>query len=79
MPLDVVRGTAGVIKLESHAFETLRGQKQLDTSASPPNDHNLNPIAERAIRTIDEVATAMFTFSSASVGFWGQQHLAWRC
>ena len=57
-------------KLESHAFDTFRGQRRLDTSASPPHDHNLNPIAERAIRTIDEAATAMFAFSGASVGFW---------
>ena len=57
-------------KLESHAFEAFRIKAGFDTSVSAPHDHDLNPIAERAIRTIDEVATAMFTTSGSSHSFW---------
>ena len=57
-------------KLESHAFVEFRAENSIHSTASPPHDHDLNGIAERVIRTIDEVATAMSQQAGAKVGFW---------
>ena len=61
-------------KYESHAFTSFRAAANppIHSTASPPEDHDLNPIAERAIRTVDEVATAMFTQAAGKIGFWPQ-------
>ena len=40
-------------QLESAVFEKFRAEASLHSTTSPPHDHNLNPIAESTIRTID--------------------------
>ena len=57
-------------KLESHEFNAFRAENSIHSTASPPHDHDLNGIAERIIRTIDEVATAMSQQAGAKIGFW---------
>ena len=54
----------------SHAFAAFRQEEGVHHSVSPPHDHDLNPIAERIIRTIDEIATAMRSECGAPLGFW---------
>ena len=54
----------------SHAFDAFRADAGVHLTLSPPHDHDLNPISERAIGVIDTLATTMKSFSGAPVGFW---------
>ena len=56
--------------LESRHFEAFRADAGIDATTSPPHDHDLNPIAERVIGVISELATASKLFCNAPIGFW---------
>ena len=56
--------------LESHQFAAFRADLGIGTEMSPPYDHDLNPIAERAIGVVSTLATTMRDFGSAPVGVW---------
>ena len=56
--------------LESYAFEAFRVKQGIESSMSPPNDHDLNGIAERVNRTIPEIATASLLLAGGTQGFW---------
>ena len=58
----IVRDHEG--QFESHQYTDLRAKEHIHDKSSPPYDHDLNGIAERIIRTIDEKATAMRTFAA---------------
>ena len=57
-------------KLISHSFRAARNAEGLHHTLSPPNDHDLNPIAERVIRTIAESSSAIRIASNASARHW---------
>ena len=57
-------------KLMSKHFEAFRAAALIHHTTSPPHDHDLNPIAERAIGSISETATAIRAACDAPVGFW---------
>ena len=57
-------------KLMSHEFKDLRAKYPLHHTVSPPEDHDLNPIAERIIGVISETATAVRAGAHAPPGFW---------
>ena len=57
-------------KLMSKHFLDFRADVGLHHTTSPPHDHDLNPIAERVIGVISEVASAVRASSGAPVGFW---------
>ena len=57
-------------QLESSLFESFRAEASLHSTTSPPHDHNLNPIAESTIRTIDVLATTLARQCGAPIGFW---------
>lgn len=56
--------------LESLEFELFRAEKSIHSTMSPPHDHDLNPIAESTIHTIDTLATAFKLASGAPASFW---------
>ena len=56
--------------LESRAFELFRGEHGISSEMSPPHDHDLNLIAERAIRTISDKSNATALFSGAQTTMW---------
>lgn len=56
--------------LESKEFAHFEAETGKHHTFSPPHDHNLNPIAERAIRTIRELAAAISSFCNAPAKFW---------
>lgn len=51
-------------------FEAFRLERGIHLSLSPPHDHDLNPIAEATIRSIDRLAAVFRAQSNAPVGFW---------
>ena len=57
-------------QLESFTFDKFRAEASLHSTTSPPHDHNLNPIAESTIRTIDVLATTFARQAGAPPGFW---------
>ena len=57
-------------QLESFTFNDFRAKASLHSTTSPPHDHNLNPIAESTIRTIDVLATTFARQAGAPPGFW---------
>ena len=57
-------------QLESFTFDDFRANASLHSTTSPPHDHNLNPIAESTIRTIDVLATTFARQAGAPPGFW---------
>jgi hypothetical protein len=57
-------------QLESFTFDDFRAKASLHSTTSPPHDHNLNPIAESTIRTIDVLATTFAKQAGAPSGFW---------
>ena len=57
-------------QLESFTFDDFRAKASLHSTTSPPHDHNLNPIAESTIRTIDVLATTFAQQAGAPSGFW---------
>jgi microcystin-dependent protein len=57
-------------KLISHSFRSARTSAGLHHTLSPPHDHDLNPIAERAIRTLAETASAIRVASNVSARHW---------
>ena len=57
-------------QLESAIFEKFRAEASLHSTTSPSHDHNLNPIAESTIRTIDVLATTFARQAGAPPGFW---------
>eukprot|EP00966_Prymnesium_polylepis_P197829 4584200-Prymnesium_polylepis.1 len=54
----------------SHMFRDFRANAGIHHTTSPPHDHDLNPIAERVIGVISEVATAVRASSGAPPGMW---------
>lgn len=56
--------------LLSRGFDEFREERGIHSSMSPPHDHDLNPIAEATIQSIDRLAAAMRAECSAPVGFW---------
>ena len=57
-------------KLMSNSFRIRCGKTFLHHTTSPPHDHDLNPIAERTIGLVSELATAIRIDSSASPRLW---------
>ena len=57
-------------KLMSALFRDFCADAGIHHTTSPPHDHDLNPIAERVIGLISEVATAVRASSGAPAGFW---------
>ena len=57
-------------QLESSLLESFRAEASLHSTTSPSHDHNLNPIAESTIRTIDVLATTLARQCGAPIGFW---------
>ena len=56
--------------LMSYGFAAFREREGLHLSLSPPHDHDLNPIAERAIGVIDTLATTMREQAKGPIGYW---------
>jgi ribosomal protein L18E len=56
--------------LMSHAFREFRATASLHHTTSPSHDHDLNPIAERTIGLISEMATAIRIDSHAPARLW---------
>ena len=56
--------------LESKLFDSFRANLGIDSKMSPPYDHDLNPVAERAIGVISGLACSIRGHSNASVGVW---------
>jgi hypothetical protein len=57
-------------KLMSKLFLDFRADMSVHHTTSPPNDHDLNPIAERIIGLISETASATRAASGAPAGYW---------
>ena len=57
-------------KLMSHSFKAFCSERGINHTTSPPNDHDLNPIAERVIGVISETATAIRLATEASPKLW---------
>lgn len=57
-------------KLMSIDFREYRAKGLFHHTISPPHDHDLNPIAESTIHTIDTLATAFKLASGAPASFW---------
>ena len=55
---------------ESKNFESFREKHGIHLTMSPPHDHDLNPIAERAIGSISELSAIFRAQSGAPIGFW---------
>ena len=58
--------------LESKSFASFRSAETIHVDYSAPHDHDLNGIAERVNRTIDELATRIRHCCNAPSGFWPQ-------
>ena len=56
--------------LLSNEFKKFRAEAGLHHTMSAPHDHDLNPIAERTIGVISELATAIRHNADAPIGFW---------
>ena len=56
--------------LESGLFESFRTSLSIDSQMSPPHDHDLNPIAERAIGVTSNLACAIGGQAKAPVSLW---------
>ena len=56
--------------LDFHMFREFRAETSLHHTLSPPHDHDLNPIAERIIGLISEIAAAIRISSDASPRMW---------
>ena len=56
--------------LESHEFNAFKADASIHHTFSPPHDHDLNPIAERAVRSTRELATAFKSHSNAPQWSW---------
>ena len=56
--------------LESSLFESFRTSLSIASTMSPPHDHDLNPIAERSIGVISELACAIRSHSNAPASVW---------
>ena len=56
--------------LESKLFDSFRAELGFDSKMSPPYDHDLNPIAERAIGVASGLACSIRGHSNAPVGVW---------
>ena len=56
--------------LTSHNFDNFRAARSIHSSKSPPHDHDLNPISESIIHTINTKATAIRSDSGAPASFW---------
>ena len=56
--------------LESKFFESFRTSLSVASTMSPPHDHDLNPIAERSIGVISELACAIRSHSNAPASVW---------
>ena len=56
--------------LVSHAFKEFRSIEMIHHTVSPPHDHDLNPIAERVIGLISEMATTIRVHSHAPPQLW---------
>ena len=61
-------------QLESFTFNDFRASASLHSTTSPPHDHNLNPIAESTIRTIDVLATTLAQQAGCPPGFWPEAY-----
>ena len=57
-------------KLMSHAFRAFRTSEFIHHTTSPPHDHDLNPIAERIIGVIAEMAVAIKDSTDAPIRLW---------
>ena len=57
-------------KLMSHAFREFRTSAFIHHTTSPPHDHDLNPIAERIIGVIAEMAVAIKDSTDAPIRLW---------
>ena len=57
-------------KLVSHYFKSFCAENTLHHTTSPPHDHDLNPIAERCIGLISEIAAAIRYASGVSARYW---------
>ena len=57
-------------KLMSHMFKAFCASEQVHHTTSPPHDHDLNPISERAIGAISETAAAIRLDAGASPRLW---------
>jgi hypothetical protein len=56
--------------LESKLFDSFRADMAIDSIMSPPDDHDLNPIAERTIGVISNLACCIRGHSAAPVSLW---------
>ena len=56
--------------LESKFFESFRTSLSVASTMSPPHDHDLNPIAERSIGVVSELACAIRGHSNAPASVW---------
>ena len=54
----------------SHYFKSFCAENTLHHTTSPPHDHDLNPIAERCIGLISEIAAAIRYASGVSARYW---------
>ena len=54
----------------SHEFEEFLDSESIEHTTCPPHVHQLNGVAERAIRSIVENAKAHLTASNCSIGYW---------
>ena len=57
-------------KLMSHMFKAFCAHEHVHHTTSPPHDHDLNPISERAIGAISETAAAIRLDAGASPRLW---------
>ena len=56
--------------LESNLFESFRADIGIHSEMSPPHDHDLNPIAERVIGVVSDLACGIRGHSGAPCGLW---------